>query len=178
MKRFVRTSAMVMAATLAVSACETNEDMGQMFGALGGAALGLAIAGEDDDTMKAVAVIAGASLGAWIGGNIGRGLDEQERGRLAYSTQQVLDADVPASSPLRAPSAQSASAPPSGAPSAVWESPTNPGAVSGRSTVLAVSDAPSGAQCRTVRQSVTRNGRESYEDVRLCKSPGGGWEQT
>jgi surface antigen len=178
MKLFARTSAVVVAGALAMSACETNEEMGQMFGALGGAALGLAIAGEDDDTMKAVAVVAGASLGAWIGGNIGRGLDERERGRLAYSTQQVLDADIPASSPLRAAAAQNASAPPAGAPSAVWESPTNPGTVSGRSTVLAVSDAPSGAQCRKVRQSVTRNGRESFEDVQLCKAPGGGWEQT
>jgi hypothetical protein len=35
---------------------------------------------------------------------------------------------------------------------------------------------PSGATCRKVRQSVTRNGRETFEDVQMCKSPGGGWQ--
>lgn len=176
MKLFSRTAAAVLAGSLAVSACETNEQMGQMMGAIGGAALGLAIAGEDDDTMKAVAVVAGASLGAWIGGNIGRGLDEQERGRMLASTQQVLDADVPYNSPLRAPGAASSYSPPADAPSAVWESPTNPGVVSGKTTLMAVSETPSGASCRKVRQVVMRNGRESTEDVQMCKVPGGGWQ--
>jgi hypothetical protein len=65
----------------------------------------------------------------------------------------------------------------SSAPTAVWESPTNPGAVSGKTTLLQVTEAPNGGQCRTMRQSVTRNGQESFEDVRMCKTPGGAWEQ-
>lgn len=165
---------LVLAGTLAVSACETNEDMGQMFGALAGAGLGLALAGDDDDTMKAIAVVAGASLGAWVGGNIGRGLDEQERGRLAASTQQVLDMDVPSYSSLRAASA--GDAPTAESPSVDWESPTKPGVVSGKTTLLKVSDTASGGQCRKVRQAVTRNGQESFEDVQMCKQPGGGWQ--
>jgi surface antigen len=174
MKLFSTTAVVLLAGSLATSACATNEETGQLLGAGLGAALGLAIAGEDDDTVKAVAVLAGASLGAWIGGNLGRGLDERERERLVASTQHVLDAPVPANSPLRDRSAAYAPAP--DAPSAVWESPTNPGTVSGRSTLLSVSEMPSGATCRKVRQSVTRNGRETFEDVQMCKSPGGGWQ--
>lgn len=177
MKFAAKTVAMALAGSLALSACETNEEMGQMLGALAGAGLGLALAGDDDDTMKALAVVAGAGLGAWIGGNIGRGLDEQERQRLAASTQQVLDMEVPAQSPLRAPAAATASAPPANAPSAVWDSPTKPGVVSGKTTLLAVSDTNNGGQCRKVRQAVTRNGQESFEDVQMCKQPGGAWQQ-
>lgn len=173
MKIATKTAAIVVAGALGLSACETNEEMGQLLGGLAGAGLGLAIAGDDDDTMKALAVVAGAGLGAWIGGNIGRGLDERERERLAQSTQQVLAMDVPASSPLRASQPVAASE----APSVVWDSPTKPGVVSGKTTLLQVSDTSNGGQCRKVRQAVTRNGQESFEDVQMCKSPGGAWQQ-
>jgi len=169
----MKTAAIVMAGALSVSACETNEQMGQLLGGIAGAGLGLALAGDDDDTMKALAVVAGAGLGAWIGGNIGRGLDERERERLAQSTQQVLAMDVPASSPLRS----SQPVAPSEAPSVVWDSPTKPGVVSGKTTLLQVSDTSNGGQCRKVRQAVTRNGQESFEDVQMCKSPGGSWQR-
>jgi surface antigen len=175
MKRAGKAVAVALAGALAVSACEPNEEMGQMFGALAGAGLGLALAGDDDDTMKALAVVAGAGLGAWIGGNIGRGLDEQERQRLAASTQQVLDMEVPASSPLRSQAA--AASPPAEAPAVVWDSPTKPGVVSGKTTLLQVADTGNGGQCRKVRQAVTRNGQESFEDVQMCKQPGGSWQQ-
>jgi hypothetical protein len=79
MKLGYRTAAFTLAGTLALAACETNEEWGQMMGALGGAALGIAIAGDDDPTMVALAAAAGAGLGMWIGGNLGRGLDEKER---------------------------------------------------------------------------------------------------
>lgn len=168
MKLAAKTAAIVLAGSITVSACETSEEMGQMFGALAGAGLGLALAGDDDDTMKAIAVIAGASLGAWIGGNIGRGLDEQERERLAGSTQQVLAMEVPPASPLRAPNA-AAVAPAAAAPSAAWTSPTNPTTVSGKTTLLQVASSGSTGECRTVRQLVVKNGAETSEDVQFCR---------
>jgi surface antigen len=179
MKLAGKTAAIALAGALTVSACETNEEMGQMLGALAGAGLGLALAGDDDDTMKAIALVAGASLGAWIGGNIGRGLDEQERQRLANSAQQVLAMEVPASSPLRtAPTSTTVAAapPPADAPTVAWDSPTNPGVVSGKTTLLAVNATANGGECRKMRQAVTRNGQESFEDVQMCKSAGGGWQ--
>lgn len=81
--------------------------------------------------------------------------------------------DVPANSPLRASQPVSASE----APSVTWDSPTKPGAVSGKTTLLAVSDTSNGGQCRKVRQAVTRNGQESFEDVQMCKTAGGSWQQ-
>lgn len=167
MKLAAKTAAVVLAGALSVSACETNEEWGQVLGAIGGAALGVAIAGDDDDTMVAIAAIAGASLGAWIGGNIGRGLDEQERERMATSTQQVLAMEVPRGSPLRSSSAASAPAP--AAPSAAWTSPTNPTTVSGKTTLLQVADNGSSGECRTVRQLVVKNGTEQSEDVKFCR---------
>lgn len=165
MKFATKTAAVALAGSIALSACETNEQMGQLFGALGGAALGVAIAGDDDDTMVAIAAIAGASLGMWIGGNIGRGLDEKERQRVAQSTQQVLAMEVPTGSPLRGPNAASAQQ-----PTASWTSPTNPTTVSGKSTLLQVSSTGGASECRTVRQLVVKNGEETSEDARFCRA--------
>lgn len=168
MKLGYRTAALTLAGTLALAACETNEEWGQMMGALGGAALGIAIAGDDDPTMVALAAAAGAGLGMWIGGNLGRGLDEKERARLAGSTQQVLAMEVPSGSPLRSPNA--ASQPASQSPSASWTSPTNPTTVSGKSTLLEVASNGGLGECRTVRQLVVKNGEETSEDARFCRA--------
>ncbi len=167
MKFSAKTAAIVLAGSLSLSACETNEEWGQLLGAVGGAALGVALAGDDDDTVVALAALAGAGLGAWIGGNIGRGLDERERERLAGSTQQVLAMEVPPASPLR--SANAAAAPSASAPSAAWTSPTNPTTVSGKTTLLQVASNGSSGECRTVRQLVVKNGSETSEDVQFCR---------
>lgn len=164
MKSAARALALALVGSTMLTACETNEEWGQLMGAVGGAALGMAIAGDDDDTMVAIAAIAGASLGMWIGGNIGRGLDEKERERIANTTQQVLAMEVPTGSPLRSPNGAS-----SGTPSASWTSPTNPETVSGKSTLLKVSSTGGAGECRTVRQLVVKNGEETSEDARFCR---------
>lgn len=179
MRHASRTAAITLASTLALTACETNEQMGQVIGGILGAGAGYAAAGDDDDTVKAIAVIAGASLGAWIGGNIGRGLDQRERERLAASTQNVLAMDVPANSPLRSSSVREYGPAPAYAPSSNWTSPTNPNSVSGKSTLVEVSSAGSAGECRTVRQLVIRNGQETSEDARFCRtSPSAPWKQS
>lgn len=165
---------LISVSALMVSACETNEQMGQVIGGLIGAGVGYAAAGDDDDTVKAIAVIAGAGLGAWIGGNLGRGLDERERERIAMSTQNVLGADVPRNSPLRSSNAAMETTP--GAPSAGWTSPTHPQSVSGSSTLVQVSGNGRSGECRTVRQLVVKNGKETLEDTRFCRSdPSSPW---
>ena len=163
-----RTAAIALAGTLTLSACETNEEWGQMMGALGGAALGIAVAGDDDPTMVALAAAAGAGIGMWIGGNIGRGLDERERERLAGSTKQVLAMEVPSGSPLRGPNA--GSQPAGRMPSASWTSPTKPSSVSGKSTLVGISSTGGTGECRTVRQLVVKNGEETSEDARFCRA--------
>jgi surface antigen len=168
MKIAARTVAFALAGASMLTACETNEEWGQLMGAVGGAALGMAIAGDDDDTVVAIAAITGASLGMWIGGNIGRGLDEQERERVADTTQQVLAMEVPTGSPLR-----SSNAPAGSRPSASWTSPNNPETVSGKSTLLKVSGNGGAGECRTVRQLVVRNGEETSENARFCRADAG-----
>jgi surface antigen len=164
MKFAVWTTALALAGAITLSACETNEGWGQLTGAVLGAGLGVALAGDDDDTVVALAALAGAGLGMWIGGNIGRGLDEKERQRVAESTQQMLAYDVPSGSPLRSGEASGY-----GAPSAVWTSPTNPQTVSGKSTLLGVSSTGGSGECGTVRQLVVKNGKETSEDVQFCR---------
>ncbi|HVY89782.1 MAG TPA: hypothetical protein VG942_12990 [Hyphomonadaceae bacterium] len=169
--------AVALASVITLSACETNEQTGQLIGGLLGAGAGYAAAGKNNnDTVKALAVIAGAGLGAWIGGNIGRGLDQKEREKLAMSTQTVLNAPVPANSPLRAPKPAPQAA--ASAPSSVWTSPTNPNSVSGKSTVTQVSSTNTGGECRTVRQLVVKNGQEMSEDVKFCRqTANAAWQQ-
>lgn len=179
MKHASRTAAIALASMAALTACESNERMGQVIGGILGAGAGYAAAGDDDDTVKVAAVIAGAALGAWIGGNVGRGLDERERERLAMSTQNVLAMDVPANSPLRSSSAREYGPAPAYAPSSNWTSPTNPKSVSGKSTLVEVADSGRAGECRTVRQLVIRNGQETSEDARFCRSsPSAPWKQS
>jgi hypothetical protein len=172
-----RTAAIALAGTLTLSACETNEKWGQMMGALGGAALGVAVAGDDDPTMVALAAAAGAGIGMWIGGNLGRGLDERERERLAGSTQQVLAMEVPTGSPLRNPNGSGHYA--GRTPSASWTSPTKPNSVSGKSTLVEIVSTGGTGECRTVRQLVVKNGEETSEDARFCRADASSpWTQT
>ena len=118
-------------------------------------------------------MLAGAGIGAWIGGNIGRGLDERERERMASSTQGALALDAPRNASYRKPGASSEIG--AGSPSVPWTSPTHPG-VSGRSAVVESTATPRGGECRTIRQIVVRNGHETYEDVRFCRSgPSSPW---
>lgn len=179
MKSAACTAAIAIAGSLVLTACESNERMGQVIGGILGAGAGYAAAGDDDDTVKVAAVLAGAALGAWIGGNVGRGLDQKERERLATSTQNVLAMDVPANSPLRSSSVREYGPAPAYAPSSNWTSPTNPGSVSGKSTLVEVSNTSGSGECRTVRQLVIRNGQETSEDARFCRSnPSAPWKQS
>lgn len=163
-----RTVGIALAGALALSACETSEGWGQMVGALGGAALGVAIAGDDDPEVVALAAVAGAGLGMWIGGNVGRGLDQRERERLAGSTQQVLAMEVPSGSPLRDPNGGGQYV--GRTPSASWTSPSKPNSVSGKSTLVGIESTGGTGECRTVRQLVVKNGEETSEDARFCRT--------
>jgi len=167
--------AVAMAGTLAVSACENMEDTMGMFGAVAGAGLAYALVGDDNGAVLAAAMLAAA--GGWLGANFGRGLDEAERERVASTTQQVLNSEVPASSPLRSASAAYSQQAAAVAPSVGWQSADNPSTVSGRTTLLQVSGDGGGGECRTVRQLVVANGQEEQQDVQFCRSaPGAQWQ--
>ena len=162
--------AVAMAGTLAVSACESNEEFWGTMGALTGAVAAGMLVGDDNGALLAAAVIAGAAAGGWLGANFGRGLDEAERERVAASTQQVLNQEIPSNSPLRSASAAYSSQAAAVAPAVTWTSPTNPQTVSGKTTLLQVASDGGSGECRTVRQLVVVNGREEAQDTQFCRS--------
>lgn len=170
MKTSAKAIAVAMAGTLAVSACESNEEFWGTMGALGGAVAAGMLVGDDNGAVLAAAVLAGAAAGGWLGANFGRGLDEAERERVAATTQQVLNQEVPRSSPLRSASAAYSPQAAAVAPTANWTSPTNPQSVSGKTTLLQVSADGGGGECRTVRQLVVVNGQEETQDAQFCRS--------
>lgn len=170
MKTSAKAVAVAMAGTLAVSACESNEEMWGTLGALGGAVAAGMLVGDDNGAVLAAAVLAGAAAGGWLGANFGRGLDEAERERVAASTQQVLNQEVPRNSPLRGASAAYSPQAAAVAPTSVWTSPTNPQTVSGKTTLLQVNADGGGGECRTVRQLVVVNGNEETQDAQFCRS--------
>lgn len=169
--------AVAMAGTLALSACETNEEFWGTMGAVTGAVAAGMLVGDDNGAVLAAAVIGGALAGQWLGANFGRGLDEAERERAARSTQQVLNQEVPTNSPLRSASAAYSPQAASVAPSVSWKSDDNPDTVSGRSTLLQVASDGGGGECRTVRQLVVVNGQEETQDAQFCRSsPDAQWQ--
>lgn len=162
--------ALAMAGSLAVSGCENMEETMGMLGAVAGAGLAYALVGDDNGAVLAAAMLAGAAAGGWLGANFGRGLDEAERERVAMSTQQVLNQEIPTNSPLRSASAAYSQQAAAVAPTVAWKSDDNPDTVSGRTTLLQVSGDGGGGECRTVRQLVVVNGAEEQQDKQFCRS--------
>lgn len=87
----------LLLAPLFLVSCATEpskEASGTALGALAGALLGSAVSNKDD---RAKGVLIGAIAGAYIGNRIGNYLDEQDRQRLAMSTQQTIATGQPQS---------------------------------------------------------------------------------
>lgn len=73
-----------------LGACDaSNEQIGTIAGAIGGAVVGDALGGHG--TEKVILIAAGTLAGAWLGGSIGRRLDEADRQYMATNTQQALE---------------------------------------------------------------------------------------
>lgn len=73
-----------------LGACDaSNEQIGTIAGAVGGAVVGDALGGHG--TEKVILIAAGTLAGAWLGGSIGRKLDRADRQYMETSTQQSLE---------------------------------------------------------------------------------------
>lgn len=72
----------------------TNEDIGRVLGGVGGALVGSQIGGGSG---KLVAVAAGAIGGMFLGGVIGKQLDQRDRQGIADTRQQALETGQPVS---------------------------------------------------------------------------------
>ena len=172
MKKF---SAVLLASAVATtSACSSMQEFGRNMGIATGLVGGYLLG--DNDTDRLLYGVALATALGYVGNEIGKGLDQEEKRRMAASTVAVLDTEVPAGASVRTTGVVSASAPaPADAPSAGWQSGTKPDTVSGKSTLLQVAGTSKG-ECRTVRQLVTVNGSETSQDVKYCREGAGAWE--
>ncbi len=161
----------VMAALIMVpflGGCQTQEQSGALLGGVGGAVaggvIGHAIGG---NAGTAIGAVLGGGAGMLVGSSIGRRLDDQDRQRAEYATQQALAQPVYYQSPT-APTA-----PPPAQPVA-WNSARNAG-VSGSSTVTQVQRQAGGGECRMVRETAYIKGEEVVQNNRYCRGNDGQW---
>jgi surface antigen len=83
LKKFL-TASIILATALSVAGCENmnNQDVGTLSGAALGGLIGSRFGGGSG---QLVAIGAGALAGAYIGGAIGRNMDQQDRARMNYA---------------------------------------------------------------------------------------------
>lgn len=138
----VRLIGLSLAVAMGVTGCKTtNENVGAVLGGIGGAAasFGITTALGGDSTTAAIASAAGGLAGAYIGGEIGRRLDEADRQKAqAASAKAVTDGST--------------------GQTVQWQSDKNPN-VSGHSKVVdtgRISNKPEGEPTVTWQRSRTR----------------------
>ncbi|MCE2946180.1 MAG: glycine zipper domain-containing protein [bacterium] len=84
-----RSGALVLASALALGGCATNQDSGTLIGAVGGAAIGAAVAGGSTER-RIVGALIGAAAGGFAGSLIGKRLDEADRQRAEAAAQRAI----------------------------------------------------------------------------------------
>lgn len=147
----------VVAAAMALSACQTDQlgakqTAGGLLGAVGGAVAGANI-GSGKGTVAAVAI--GTLLGAFVGSEIGKSLDNADRAAMANTTQHSLEMQ------------------PVGVTS-TWHNPDS--GHSGTVTPTRTYQAPSGHYCREYSQTVNIGGQTEEAYGKACRQPDGTWQ--
>ena len=156
---FLRPIVLVFAAIGLTTGCVTSERGGlsnQAIGTGGGALAGAAV-GAAATRGSLGGILIGAVVGGLIGNLVGRALDKEEQRKLNEATQQAFSSEtgqvttysVPSKTPGKEPTTVSAKA-------------------VGPSTTRA-----SGATCRPIEQTATKNGQTLTETVSLCQNAGG-----
>lgn len=84
-----RSTAMALAAAIALGGCATNQDSGTLIGAVGGAAVGAAVAGGSTER-RILGALIGAAAGGFAGSLIGKRLDEADRARAEAAAQKAI----------------------------------------------------------------------------------------
>jgi len=146
-----------VAIAVGVSACAQNGQYGnkQVFGGLGGAALG-GWAGSTigSGSGKLAATAAGVLIGALVGSEIGRTMDELDKQKAQQAYTQATSAPV--------------------GQTIAWNNPKS----GNKGTVTPVRDgtSSSGEYCREFQQTVVIGGKEEDAFGVACRKPDGSWE--
>ena len=129
----------------------SNESIGTVLGAIGGALLGSQIGGGNG---QVVAAIVGGAAGAWIGNRLGASLDENGRRARAEAAGKAVDAPV--------------------GQSIIWSDPgsQSSGTVRPRSQQTRAD----GRVCREFEESIRIGSREETAIATMCKEPDGTWK--
>ena len=150
-------TALIVISVLALSACEpgSKQGFGTILGAIGGAAIGSAIGGDNNGTGKVVAVALGTLAGAAIGNSIGGSLDRADRAAMDRNRQVALESY---------PSGQSST----------WYNPDtgNSGSIQPRPAY----EDKAGAYCREYQQTVSIGGKTEEAYGKACRQPDGTWK--
>lgn len=157
---FLRHVVLVFVAIGLATGCVTSERGGlsnQAIGTGGGALAGAAV-GAAATRGSLAGILIGAVVGGLIGNLVGRALDKEEQRKLDEASQkafrsetgQVTTFSVPSKTPGKEPTTVSAKA-------------------VGPPTTRAT-----GATCRPIEQTATKNGQTLTETVSLCQDAGGG----
>lgn len=142
---------MSLALTSCVSESGGKQNVGMATGAVVGGLLGSTVGGGSG---KFAATGLGMILGAAIGGSIGKQMDQEDRRRMQYSTQQALE-----SSPV--------------GHSVQWKNPDN----GHHGYIVPVKTYQErGEYCREFTQEVVIGGQKQKAYGKACRKPDGQWQ--
>ncbi|WP_284945579.1 hypothetical protein [Acidisoma cladoniae] len=171
----MRAAVVLLSLTIAVAGCtnpdgttnnpETGGLVGGGTGAVLGGLLGNVLGHSALSTAAGVAV--GGLAGYLAGTYIGQQLDQRDRQAASESTQAALDEPVDIPPPGRAVYVHHARP-------RRWQSDHT--TASGSTTLVKVSETPSGNECRLTRQLAVINGKEVEQHINYCQTASGGWK--
>ena len=158
----LKPAALVLAASLALAACENEEDgrrLGQVFGAIGGAVIGSQVG---SGAGRVLATVGLATLGGYLGGELGAELSREDRRFAERATEHALESNAPGQA-------------------AAWSNPDtgSSGAVTPGPIYVARKDAGpvAGRACREIDVVVTPGGKSTKRGKRTaCRNADGEWE--
>lgn len=143
-----------MAALLLTGCMGTNQEMGTVLGAglggLGGYVVGNTIGGND-----VLLTAGGVLLGAWIGNQVGAGMDQADRNAAAIAQQQAFES---------APDGQATQ----------WRNPNT--GHSGQVIPTSTYQRTDGRYCREFTHNVVVAGERQQAYGTACRAPDGTWQ--
>lgn len=151
----MRKVAILMMGAMLLSGCEQSgpkQNAGTLFGAVGGALIGSAIASHDD---QGVGVAMGAAVGAMLGSAVGKSLDDADRAAMGRAQYNAFERN------------------PSGQPS-YWSNPDS--GHSGYVTPRAAVQNSDGQYCREYTQEIIIGGEKHKGYGNACRQPDGTWK--
>lgn len=144
--------AIALTTSFLLTSCMSNQDGGALLGGATGALLGSTMG---KGSGRTAAIMGGALLGAIVGSKVGASMDEQDKRKMRYTTQESLESSR------------------SGKTSS-WRNPDS--GHYGSVTPYRAYENNKGDYCREYSQTVTIAGKTQEAYGTACRRPDGSWE--